>query len=105
LLHVKKKFVEGFEPETDSETGIVPVVWIAGVVDERQGRVRDSSNPSYAVLFPVLTRLLHLTSIIIDNRDYIFKLLRSPGIDSKESIPPPNVAWRAGTTTLFLLGS
>jgi hypothetical protein len=66
------------------------------VVDERQGRVRDSSNPPYAVLLPVLTRLLHLTSIIIDNRDCIFKLLRSLGA---------NVARRAGTTTLFLPGS
>ncbi len=37
--------------------------------------------------------------------DDIFKLLRSPGIDSKESIPPAYVAWRAGTTTLFLHGS
>ncbi len=35
----------------------------------------------------------------------VFKLLRSPDIDSKESIPPAYVAWRAGTTTLFLLGS
>ncbi len=34
-----------------------------------------------------------------------FKLIRSPGIDYKESIPPAYVAWRAGTTTLFLLGS
>ncbi len=34
----------------------------------------------------------------------IFKFLRSPGIDSKESIPPSYVALRAGTTTLFLLG-
>jgi hypothetical protein len=31
----------------------------------------------------------------------IFKLLRSPGIDSKESIPPAYVVWRAGTTTPF----
>jgi hypothetical protein len=57
-------------------------------------------------------------------RDSILKLLRSPGIDSKESttetvflrirspeidskelISPAYVAWRAGTTTLFLLGS
>jgi hypothetical protein len=38
-------------------------------------------------------------------RDGIFKLLRSPRIDSKEWIPPAYVAWRAGTTTLFLLGS
>ncbi len=38
-------------------------------------------------------------------RARIFKLLRSPGIDSKESIPPAYVAWRAGTIALFLLGS
>ncbi len=31
--------------------------------------------------------------------------LRSPRIDSKESIPPAYVARRAGTTTLFLLSS
>jgi hypothetical protein len=35
----------------------------------------------------------------------IFKLVRRPRIDSKESIPPAYVAWRVGTTTLFLLGS
>jgi len=32
-------------------------------------------------------------------------LLRTPGIDSKEPIPPAYVPWRADTTTLFLLGS
>ncbi len=30
---------------------------------------------------------------------------KGPGIDSKELIPPAYVARRAGTTTLFLLGS
>ncbi len=39
------------------------------------------------------------------NRVRIFKLLRSPRIDSKESIPPGCVALRAGSTTLFPLGS
>jgi hypothetical protein len=39
------------------------------------------------------------------NRARIFKLLVSPGADSKESVPPAYVAWRAGTTTPFLLGS
>jgi hypothetical protein len=34
----------------------------------------------------------------------IFKLLRSPRIDSKEPIPHDCVAWRAGTTTQLLLG-
>jgi hypothetical protein len=38
-------------------------------------------------------------------RARIFKLLRSPRIDFKESIPTAYVNWRAGTTTLFLLGS
>ncbi len=39
--------------------------------------------------------------------DGVFKLLRSPGIDSKEQIPPAYVAWQAGTstTTPFLIGS
>ncbi len=37
-------------------------------------------------------------------RDGIFKLLRSPGIDSKESALPAYVAWRAGATILFILG-
>ena len=35
----------------------------------------------------------------------IFKCLWSPGIKSKEWIPPAYVAWRAGTITLFLLDS
>jgi hypothetical protein len=40
-----------------------------------------------------------------DIRVRIFKLLMSPRIDSKEPIPQGWVAWRAGMTTLFLLGS
>jgi hypothetical protein len=35
----------------------------------------------------------------------IFKRLRGPGIDSKESIPAAYVAWRAGAIIQFLLGS
>ncbi len=38
-------------------------------------------------------------------RARIFKLIRSPRIDSKEPVPPECVAWRAVTTTLFLQGS
>jgi hypothetical protein len=34
-------------------------------------------------------------------RARIFKLSRSPGIDSKESIPPAYAAWLSGTTTLY----
>jgi hypothetical protein len=40
-----------------------------------------------------------------NTRARIFKVLRSSGIDSKESIPPTYVASQAGTTNLFLLGS
>jgi hypothetical protein len=32
-------------------------------------------------------------------------IVLSPRIDSKEPIPPGCVDWRAGTSTLFLLGS
>jgi hypothetical protein len=39
------------------------------------------------------------------NRARIFKRLWSPEIDSKASISPAYVAWRAGTITLFLLGA
>jgi hypothetical protein len=41
------------------------------------------------------------------SRARIYKHLRSPGIDFKESVPPAYVAWQAGIrmTTLFLLGS
>jgi hypothetical protein len=38
-------------------------------------------------------------------RARIYKHLRSQRIDSKEAIPPAYVGWRAGTITLFLLGS
>ncbi len=48
---------------------------------------------------------ISLLGIPIEHRARIFKLSMSPGNDSKEPIPPAYVAWRAGTTTLFLLGS
>jgi hypothetical protein len=41
----------------------------------------------------------------LGGRDGIVKLLRSRGIDSKESIPPSYLTWWAGTTTLFPLDS
>ncbi len=44
-------------------------------------------------------------SIHYSYRAKFFLFLRSLRIDSKESIPPACVAWRAGTTALFLLGS
>ena len=34
----------------------------------------------------------------------ICKTLESPGINSRDSIPLAFVAWRAGTTALFLIG-
>jgi hypothetical protein len=37
------------------------------------------------------------------NRPRICKRLRSPGIDSEESIPPSYVAWRAGTTNRVIV--
>ncbi len=55
---------------------------------------RSSNDATYASTYSkFFGSLLH--------RARIFKLLMSPRIDSKESIPPAYVAWRAGTTTLF----
>jgi hypothetical protein len=56
----------------------------------------------------ILTRFLAHTDCFIipaQARGGIFKLLRSLGIYSKELVPPAYVAWRVGTTILFLLGS
>ncbi len=45
--------------------------------------------------------LFQLINVLIDSAgDGIFKLLKSPGVDSASLC-----SWRAGTTTLFLLGS
>jgi hypothetical protein len=45
--------------------------------------------------------LLHLPTF----RARTIKLLGSPRINSRDPIPPGCVAWQAGTTTLFQLGS
>jgi hypothetical protein len=55
---------------------------------------------------PALTHTVGIGRMFIFNsRARIFKRLWRPGIASKEWIPPAYVAWRAGTITLFLLGS
>jgi hypothetical protein len=41
----------------------------------------------------------------VTTRARIFKLLSAPGIDSKESISPAYVAWRAGMNTLLYFKS
>jgi hypothetical protein len=53
----------------------------------------------------IQTRIHAIRNLELGTRARILKLLRSPRIDSKEPIPPACVAWRAGTTTLFLLSS
>ncbi len=44
-------------------------------------------------------------TVVINSWVRTFKLLWSPGIDSKKWIKPAYETWRAGTITLFLLGS
>jgi hypothetical protein len=53
--------------------------------------------------YPSVPLLLFISISFYTIRDGILKLLRSPGIDSKKSIPPAYVDWGAGTTTLFPL--
>ncbi len=52
-----------------------------------------------------LQSLFGLHLLHVHNWTRIIKRVWGPGIDSKELIPPAYVAWRAGTITLFLLGS
>jgi hypothetical protein len=42
----------------------------------------------------VVTTAFVFVPSVSNNREGIFKLLRIPGIDSKESIPPAYVDWR-----------
>ncbi len=41
--------------------------------------------------------------LVSADRARIYKQLRSPGIDYKESIPPTHIAWRAGTSNRFVV--
>ncbi len=53
-----------------------------------------------AILYGMVIYVAHgYVRVVLWGR--IFKRLWSPGIDSKEWIPPAYVAWRAGTITLF----
>jgi hypothetical protein len=51
------------------------------------------------------SKFLGIISIDYCTEHEFLNFLKCPRIDSKESIPPANVAWRGGTTTSFLLGS
>jgi hypothetical protein len=66
---------------------------------------REICKPDLKLTFTANSIKESLPEFGLKSRDIIFKLLRCPGIDSKESIPPAYVAWRASATTLCLLGS
>ncbi len=76
-------------------------------------KLTHKSKEKFLVTYKRIGRGVGLSSVYITtlglvyvtNRARIFKLLRSTRIDSKDSIPPAYVAWRAGTTILFLLSS
>ncbi len=68
-------------------------------------RLLHKINSKYSSKQPVIVYNLVAFAFIIAARARIFKPLRNPGIDSKEPISLGCVAWRAGATTLFLLGS
>jgi hypothetical protein len=68
------------------------------------GNIGLSEKERLAVYATIAT-VLHTGNITFEVRARILKRLWSPGIDSKASIPPAYVAWRAGTINLFLLGA
>jgi hypothetical protein len=57
------------------------------------------------IIYSTVQRSPLCIHVDVAHRGGIFKLLRSPGIDSKESTKPAYVARRAGSRTLFLFGS
>ncbi len=61
-------------------------------------------RPFLSMLFSELSNWhpCRILSRVNNTEPKCFKLLRSPGIDSKESSPPAYAAWRVGTTTLVL---
>ncbi len=69
--------------------------WLMQTVEKisRQGRVQNTNALAKVLLYTVFTLF----------RARICKRLRSQGIGSEESIPPADVAWRAGTTNRVAL--
>ncbi len=61
--------------------------------------------PPLIWILDVLCAYTYCTLYSKFTKPVFWKLLWSPGINSKEWIRPVYVAWRAGTITLFLLGS
>ncbi len=61
---------------------------------------KDNSIYKYTVQYSYSDTQALLYNV---DRAQIFKLLRSQGINSKESIPPAYVSWLAGKTTLSVV--
>ncbi len=101
--------------DTVHERVQIITIWLSVYQLKWVGCRFESAVPLYIIQPPLQKRrtnttypLPHSVSLFshrIKTRARIFKLLRRPRIDSKEPIPPAYIAWRAGTTTLFLLGS
>ncbi len=62
-------------------------------------------SPSVRPTTPAVISIVAAVAGLWCSWDRIFKRLWSPGVDSREWIPPAYVAWRPGTITLFLLSS
>jgi hypothetical protein len=80
-------------------------IWGLGINACTRDKTPKQPPPLPPPINPLWNNGDRLRPFIRLNRGRIFKRLWSPGIDSKESIPPAYVAWRAGTISLYLLGS
>jgi hypothetical protein len=105
------ELISAFQNHSDNKLRQIRVMhW--RVKGERIYDVRIKIRPWQPLLLLPPTRMQidlsyqsHKNPPDTEYRNGIFSHVRSPGIDSKEWIPPTYVAWRAGTITLFLLGS
>ncbi len=82
------------------------VIFLTSFICSKHNRYTEytqQNSMSCAGIFKLSMGARNPVGIGLSNRARSFKLLRSSRIDSKVSISPAYVAWRAGTTTLFLL--
>ncbi len=82
-----------------------PLVEVTVNSKEENSLLLSQVRPRIRPLYDYLVEGINLGEMSLYSWARIFKRLWSPGIDSKEWISPAYVAWRAGTITLFLLGS
>jgi hypothetical protein len=97
----EERFVRRKHRDRDIESQWLEKVenWVSAVFAVQY---HESVRKLFSVSLPSTVPRSHKVIYILVRPALFCKRLSSPGVDSKESIPPAYVARRAGTTTLFV---